>query len=80
MPDPKDLTAEQKIALGDKDRQLNTLIGLSEKFADRHAFGKSSAVPRCFAPLDARHFKKMFRQSRWRTGPGFCDATAFVAS
>jgi hypothetical protein len=45
MPDLKDLTAEQKIALGDKDCQLNTLIGLSEKFGDSlsHAFAKNIA-------------------------------------
>src|SRR5689334_18427643 len=43
MADPKDFTPAQKNALNDKDRQLNTLIGLSDRFGDSlaHAFAKN---------------------------------------
>ena len=42
---------------GQTDRQLNTLIGLSERFLCCHTSGKSSVVPICLAPLRAKHFK-----------------------
>jgi hypothetical protein len=41
----------------DRKRQLNTLIGLSERFLYCHTSGKSSVVPICLAPLRAKHFK-----------------------
>jgi hypothetical protein len=38
-------------------RQLDTLIGLSERLLYFHTSGKSSVVPICLAPLRAKHFK-----------------------
>jgi hypothetical protein len=45
MTDPKDLTPAPKADLDDKTRQLNTLIGLSDKFGDSSssAFAKNIA-------------------------------------
>ena len=42
---------------GQTDRQLDTLIGISEKLLYCHTSGKSSVVPICLAPLRAKHFK-----------------------
>ena len=65
MPDPKDLAAEQKSALSDKDRQLNTLIGLSEKFGDSlsNAFAKNISEGKKFDNV-----LKSVRQSVVETG------------
>jgi len=50
MPDETFLAAAQKTAIDDKQRQLNTLIGLSEKFGDSlsNAFAKNIAEGKKF--------------------------------
>lgn len=65
MADQKDLTKTQKEALSDKDRQLNTLIGLSDKFGDSlsNAFAKNVAQGKKLDDV----FKKM-RESLVETG------------
>ena len=65
MADQKDLTKTQKEALSDKDCQLNTLIGLSDKFGDSlsNAFAKNIAEGKKLDDV----FKKM-RESLVETG------------